>query len=155
MKRKVKQWQSTIPPIRTITFHLRSLNIKKTTTYDVGNPGLDLDRHNNNQFNSATFLCLSKSRPGFPTSYVVVFFMFNDLRWKVIVRIGGIVLTGLVVIYTDCIGSCTSNYHTITTTTAPSGPGNRNIYTTEFATPVQSVILVQIFLFSLIACSEC
>jgi len=23
------------------------LNIKKTTTYDVGNPGLDLDRHKN------------------------------------------------------------------------------------------------------------
>ena len=23
---------------------------------------------------------------GFPTSYIVVFFMFNDLRWEVIVR---------------------------------------------------------------------
>jgi hypothetical protein len=28
-------------------------------------------------------------------------------------------LTTLVVIGTDCIGSCKSNYHTITTTTAP------------------------------------
>jgi hypothetical protein len=28
-------------------------------------------------------------------------------------------LTMLVVIGTDCIGSCKSNYHTITTTTAP------------------------------------
>jgi hypothetical protein len=31
----------------------------------------------------------------------------------------GFELTASVVIYTDCIGSCKSNYHTITTTTAP------------------------------------
>ena len=31
----------------------------------------------------------------------------------------GFELTTLVVIGTDCIGSCKSNYHTITTTTAP------------------------------------
>jgi len=42
MKRKYKQWWSIIPPISTkrkITSHLHSLNTKKTTTYDVGNPG--------------------------------------------------------------------------------------------------------------------
>jgi hypothetical protein len=41
MKRKFKQWWSSIPPIstkRTFTFHLNSLNTKKTMTYDVGNP---------------------------------------------------------------------------------------------------------------------
>jgi hypothetical protein len=27
---------------RTITYPLKSLNIKKTTTYDIGNPGPDL-----------------------------------------------------------------------------------------------------------------
>ena len=32
----------------------------------------------------------------------------------------GLKLTSLVVIGTDCIGSCKSNYHTITTTTAPA-----------------------------------
>jgi hypothetical protein len=32
----------------------------------------------------------------------------------------GLELTSLVVISTDCTGSCKSNYHTITTTTAPN-----------------------------------
>jgi hypothetical protein len=32
----------------------------------------------------------------------------------------GLELTMLVVIATDCTGSCESNYHTITTTTAPT-----------------------------------
>ena len=45
MKRKFKQWWSTIPPIltkRTITYHLNSLNTKKKpTTYDFGKPGPD------------------------------------------------------------------------------------------------------------------
>jgi hypothetical protein len=46
MERKFKQWSSTITPIstkRAITSHLNSLNTKKTTTYDVGNPGPSLD----------------------------------------------------------------------------------------------------------------
>ena len=40
-----KQFWSTIPPIstkQTATSHLKSLNIKKTSTYDVGNLGLGL-----------------------------------------------------------------------------------------------------------------
>jgi len=42
MERKFKQWWSTILTIRTIISHLKSLNIKQTTTYDVGNqsPGV-------------------------------------------------------------------------------------------------------------------
>ena len=39
--RKSKQWWSTIPSIstkQTIVSHLNSLNTKKNTTYDVGNP---------------------------------------------------------------------------------------------------------------------
>ena len=46
------------------------------------------------QLNPATFLCLSEARTGFPLSYVVVLFVFNDLVWEVIVcfvDIGGIV----------------------------------------------------------------
>jgi hypothetical protein len=39
----------------------------------------------------------------------------------------GFELTNLVVIYTDCIGSCKSNYHTTTTTTA-----SKWILTTQF-----------------------
>ena len=42
VKRKLKQWWSTIQQISTkwtIASYLKSLNIKKTTTYDVGNPG--------------------------------------------------------------------------------------------------------------------
>ena len=45
MKRKSKQWWSTIPPIstkRTTTSHPKSLNMKKNMTYDIGNPGPDL-----------------------------------------------------------------------------------------------------------------
>jgi hypothetical protein len=46
MKRKFKQWWSIIPSIqknRTITAsHLNSLNLVKTTIYDVGNPGSGL-----------------------------------------------------------------------------------------------------------------
>ena len=37
-----KQWWSTCPSIltkETITSHMEPLNIKNTTTYDVGNPG--------------------------------------------------------------------------------------------------------------------
>ena len=44
MKRKLKQWWSTILPIstkRTITPHLKSLNIKMTTTCDVGDSVLE------------------------------------------------------------------------------------------------------------------
>ena len=39
MKRKLKQWLSTIPSIstkRTFASHLNSLNITKTVIYDVG-----------------------------------------------------------------------------------------------------------------------
>ena len=41
MKRKFKQWWSTIPLSSTkwTNVHLKSLNTKKTTTYDVRNPG--------------------------------------------------------------------------------------------------------------------
>ena len=44
-KRKFKQWWSIIPTLSikwTITSHLKSLNIKKTMTYDVRNPGSGL-----------------------------------------------------------------------------------------------------------------
>ena len=39
--------------------------------------------------------------------------------WKKPEEYPGFELTTLVVIGTDCIGSCKSNYHTTTTTTAP------------------------------------
>jgi len=44
MKRKFKQWRSPTSTKWTITSHpkLNSLNTKKTTTYEVGNPGLGL-----------------------------------------------------------------------------------------------------------------
>jgi hypothetical protein len=45
MKIKFKLWWSNIPlksPKGAITSHLNSLKTKKTTTYDVGNPGPDL-----------------------------------------------------------------------------------------------------------------
>ena len=45
MKRKLKQRRSPIPPIltkQTINSLLQSINIEKTTTYDVGNPNLGL-----------------------------------------------------------------------------------------------------------------
>ena len=45
MKRKIKQWRSTIPS-QTIVPHLKPLSTKKTMIYGVGkNPGPCLDRH--------------------------------------------------------------------------------------------------------------
>lgn len=32
------------------------------------------------------FCPFPKPGPGFPTSYVVIFFIFNELRWEVIVH---------------------------------------------------------------------
>ena len=40
----------------------------------------------------------------------------------------GFELIALVVICTDCTGSCKSNYHTITNTTAPTNPRTRKLY---------------------------
>ena len=49
--------------------------------------------------------------------YHIMLYLFH-LAWT------GFELTTLVVIDTDCTSSCKSNYHTITTTTVPSGFGN-------------------------------
>ena len=35
-------------------------------------------------FNPATLVCLSQLRDGFPLLYVQVFFVFNDLRWEIL-----------------------------------------------------------------------
>jgi hypothetical protein len=59
------------------TSNIRSLNIKKTMTYDVGNPVPCLD---------LKLQIMSKQGTGFPTSYVIVFFMFNDLKFEVQAR---------------------------------------------------------------------
>jgi hypothetical protein len=42
-----------------------------------------------NRFNPGIFCACLKARPGYPTSYVLVvfFFMLNELRWEVIVRL--------------------------------------------------------------------
>ena len=48
MKRKLELWWSTISPIstkQTIISYLNSLNIKKTTMSDCGNPGPGLGNH--------------------------------------------------------------------------------------------------------------
>jgi len=45
--------------------------------------------------------------------------LYHIMLYRVHLAWGGFELTTLVVIDTDFIGSCKSNYHTITTTTAP------------------------------------
>ena len=45
--------------------------------------------------------------------------LYHIMLYRVHLAWAGFELTNLVVIDTDCIGSCKSNYHTITTTTAP------------------------------------
>jgi hypothetical protein len=89
------------------------------------------------------FCACPKPGPQFQLSYVMVFFVFSDWRLEVnllleetgsthrpatshwltlshyVVLNTGFKLTTLVVIGTDCTGSCKSNYHTITTMTAP------------------------------------
>jgi hypothetical protein len=45
--------------------------------------------------------------------------LYHIMFYRVHLTCAGFELTTLVVIGTDCIGNCISNYHTITTTTAP------------------------------------
>ena len=45
--------------------------------------------------------------------------LYHIMLYRVHLAWAGFKLTTLVVIGTDCIGSCKSNYHTVTTTTAP------------------------------------
>ena len=45
--------------------------------------------------------------------------LYNIMLFRVHLAMSGLELTTLVVIDTDCIGSCKSNYHTITTMTTP------------------------------------
>ena len=45
--------------------------------------------------------------------------LYHIMLYRVYLVWAGFELTTLVVIGTDCIGSCKSNYHTITTTMAP------------------------------------
>jgi hypothetical protein len=45
--------------------------------------------------------------------------LYYIMLYHVHLKCAGFKLTTLVVMGTDCIGSCKSNYHTITTTTAP------------------------------------
>ena len=61
--------------------------------------------------------CSTRRKP--PSTYKLYYIMLYqvNLTWT------GFEFTTLVVIGTDCIGSCKSNYHTITTTTSPSLPG--------------------------------
>jgi hypothetical protein len=44
---------------------------------------------------------------------------YRIMLYRVHVAWAGFELTALVVIYIDCIGSYKSNYHTVTTTSAP------------------------------------
>jgi hypothetical protein len=51
--------------------------------------------------------------------------LYHIMLYSIYITIAGFELTTLVVISTDSIGSCESNYHTITTTTAPGTTCNQ------------------------------
>ena len=50
--------------------------------------------------------------------------LYRLMLYQVHLHRAGFELTTLVVIGSDCIGSCKSNYHTITTPTVPDKHGN-------------------------------
>jgi hypothetical protein len=50
--------------------------------------------------------------------------LYHIILYRVHLTWGGFELISLVVIRSDCIGRCTSNYHAITTMTAPMCNGN-------------------------------
>jgi hypothetical protein len=70
--------------------------------------------------------------------------LYHVLLYRVHLAWVGCKLTMLVVIGTDCIGSCKSNYHTITTTTAPYKfmfvKYSRNNYTSEWVNFVKNTL---------------
>ena len=45
--------------------------------------------------------------------------LYHIILYRVQIALVGFVLKTLVIIGTDCIGVCKSNYHTVTTTTTP------------------------------------
>ena len=51
--------------------------------------------------------------------------LYHIILYRVYLAWAGFELTTLVLIGTDCIGSCKSNYHTITTTPVPRNNQNR------------------------------
>ena len=77
MKRKFKQWWSTIPQISTkriITSHLKSLNIKKTMIYGIGKPDLGLGQ--------AQKWCWIKPVNGIPTWIDIYKIWSFSLLWN-------------------------------------------------------------------------
>jgi hypothetical protein len=63
--------------------------------------------------------CFSSGTPASPTNKIDCHDV-TEILLKVASSTKTITITTLVVIGTDCTGSCKSNYHTITTTTKPS-----------------------------------
>ena len=53
--------------------------------------------------------------------------LYHIILYRVHLALAGFELATLVVIGTDCIGSCKSNYHTITTTTATAPDFNEKV----------------------------
>jgi hypothetical protein len=69
--------------------------------------------------------------------------LYHIMLYQVHLVWSGYELTTLVVICTDCIGSFKSNYHTITTMTAPSSNDN-----TTYVGQIQNMLLCSLLFFS-------
>ena len=117
---------SAMKRIRTTIYHLNSLNInKQTTTYDVENTDPDYWHTQNvaglNRLDEFKFYCWRKPENTEKTTDLsqVTDKLYHIMLYRVHLAWGGFELTTLVVIGTDCIGSCKSNNHTITTRTDP------------------------------------
>ena len=115
-------WHKGLPVVKTIYtygFHDLFLKFKTVRVYSGGSVMMFNATFNNISFyRGDQFNWWRKPEKTIDLSQVTDK-LYSKILYRAHLVLAGFELTTLVVIGTDCIGSCNFNYHTITTTTAP------------------------------------